>query len=132
MATRDLTGDVSLAPSAVPAARTNGTVNGTGVDTSGYDAVSCYVNAGVWTDGTHAVKVQDSDDNSSFADVAAGNLIGTLVSITSAPTASKNLEQGVINNRRYVRLVITTSGATTGALVGGGFLLGKPGMAPVA
>lgn len=134
MPTRDETGVHSLAPSLVPAARTAAAaVNGTGVDTSGCDTVTCYANVGVWTDGTHTFKIQDSADNSTFADLAApASLIGAFTVVSSAPTASNNQEVGVLNCRRYVRLVVTTAGATTGAVTGGGFLLGQPGQAPIA
>lgn len=134
MPTRDETGVHSLVPSLVPAARTAAAaVNGVGVDTLGCDTVTCYANTGVWTDGTHTYKVQDSADNSSFADlVSPAALIGAFVAVTSAPTASNNQEVGLLNTRRYVRLVVTTAGATTGAITGGGFLLGQPGQAPIA
>lgn len=134
MATKDETGVHSLAPSLVPAVRTAAAaVNGTGVDTSGCDAVTCYANSGVWTDGTHTFKVQDSADNATFADlVAPASLIGAFVPVSSAPTGSGNQEVGLLNTRRYVRLVVTTAGATVGAITGGGFLLGLPGQAPIA
>ena len=103
------------------AAKTNGTSNGTGVDTSGFDAVTVVFDVGTRTDGTHAAKIQDSDDNSSFADVAAANQVGTF-----AADVTSNVDQSAvyIGGKRYVRPVLTTSGATTGAVVGAKVVLG--------
>lgn len=134
MATHDETGAHSVQPSLFPAARSaNTTVNGGGIDTSGYESVACYVNVGAWTDGTATFKVQDSADNSTFADLTTpASLVGAFVVVSSAGQQNANQEVGILNARRFVRLVATTAGATTGAVFGGGFLLGLPGMAPVA
>lgn len=103
------------------AAKTNGTSNGTGVDTAGYESITCVFDVGTRTDGTHAAKIQDSADNSSFADVAAGFQVGTF-----AADVTSNTDQSVVylGEKRYVRAVLTTSGATTGAVVGAKFVLG--------
>lgn len=73
---------------------------------------------GAYTDGTHTPKLQDSADNSTFADVAAGDQVGTLTAVSSS--AGQNATQSVsyIGSKRYVRGVITTSGTTTGAIIG--------------
>lgn len=103
------------------AAKTNGTSNGTGVDLSGYDSCTVEFEVGTRTDGTHAAKIQDSADNSSFADVAAADQVGTF-----AADVASNVNQRVayIGGKRYVRAVLTTSGATTGAVVGASVIRG--------
>lgn len=103
------------------AAKTNGTSNGTGVDAAGYDSVTVTFEVGTRTDGTHVAKIQDSADNSSFADVAAADQVGTF-----AADVTSNVSQTVayIGGKRYVRAVLTTSGATTGAIVGASVVLG--------
>ena len=118
---------------AAPAAH-NATVNSTSFDrelgVSGdlgapYEALEVLFEFGAWTDGTHTPKLQDSPDNSVWTDVAAANLIGTLTAVTSAGTASKIYRAAYVGTQRYVRGVITVSGATTGAVSGitalGGF-----------
>ena len=103
------------------AAKTNGTANGTGVDLAGYDSATITFEVGVRTDGTHAAKIQDSDDNSSFADVAAAFQVGSF-----AADVTSNTDQTVVylGGKRYIRPVLTTSGATTGAIVGASVIRG--------
>lgn len=118
---RDLHSNLKLiAPSINIAAKTNGTSNGTGVDMASYEGVEFVFAVGVVTDGTHTPKIQESDDNSVFTDVAAADQIGTLAVLAS------NVHQtcGYIGTKRYVRPVITTASATTGAIAGAGVIRG--------
>lgn len=98
--------------SLTPAARVNGTANGTGVDLANAAGVAVVFNVGTITDGTHAPKIQDSADNSTFADVAAADQVGSLVNLV----ASSVQKVGYVGSKRYIRPVITTSGATTGGV----------------
>lgn len=97
------------------AAKTNGTVNGTGVDLAGYESALVVIDVGVRTDGTHAAKIQDSDDNSTFADASAGEQVGTF---PADVTSNTPVAVAYTGDRRYIRPVLVTSGATTGAIVG--------------
>lgn len=102
--------------SLAPAAR-NATANGTGVDlqASGGGAVVELI-PGAWTDGTHAFKLQDSADNSTFTDVAASEVDGSFTSITAATTTVQRV--AYLGSKRYIRVVATVTGATTGAIYG--------------
>lgn len=95
----------------------NTTVNGTGVDLAGtgnfFRAAMLLVIAGAITDGTHTYKLQESDDNSSFTDVAAGDLQGALTAVTTAG-ANAVQRQSYTGSKRYLRAVVTTASATTG------------------
>jgi hypothetical protein len=124
---KDLYHNVDVLQALAPAARgANAAVNGADIDLSGYENALFELNVGTWTDGTHTPKLQEADDNGSgapgtYADVAAANTVGTFTPITSAPTASKAYKYGYFKyntNKRWVRLVVTTSGATTGAVFG--------------
>lgn len=118
---RDLHSNLKLiAPSINVAAKTNGTANGTGIDMAGYEGVEVVFMVGTVTDGTHTPKIQESDDNSTYTDVAAADQIGTLAVLAS------NVHQtcGYIGTKRYIRPVITTTGATTGAIAGAGVVRG--------
>lgn len=97
--------------SLVPATRT-ASANGTGVDTMGYNTAVAIINAGdidlANADETYAFKVQDSADNSSFADVSG---------LTTTVTADNDVKKIAINGlgtsiRRYVRVVATLGGTT--------------------
>lgn len=117
--------------------------NGSSIDryrNAGYAALTLQLLCGTWTDGTHAFTIQESADNSTWTTVAAADLLsgpgvasgaGAFTSITSAGTAvSQSLDY--IGRQRYVRVISTLSGITTGAayvLVG---LLFAPMIYPAA
>jgi hypothetical protein len=95
--------------------RTNGTVNGDTIDTRGLSRVAFAITPGTITDGTHAPKLQDSPDGTTWTDVAAANQAGAFGNLAS------NVDQSVayIGGKRFVRLVVVTSGATTGGIFSG-------------
>jgi hypothetical protein len=121
------------------AART-ATANGTAVDRqlsgpSGsnewYSSAMLVVHGGTITDGTHAITLQESDDNSAWSNVAAASLQGSLPTIASTDD-DKLYEVGYNGTARYLRAVTTVSGATTGGVYGATILLGFPNVLPVS
>lgn len=120
----DLYPHLAPLPSLAPAART-ASANGTGVDLANYDAAVALIHAGTWTDGTHTFELQDSDDNASFTAVADAYLSGTEPVVSSAPTASQVYRVGYHGIRRYLRVVVTAAGTTTGAVYGASIVRGK-------
>ena len=112
---RDL--QVSLNRSITYAA-TTASQNGTGIDLANLDGAAVFFVFGAWTDGTHTPKLQESDDNSSFSDVAATDQIGTLTAVSSTAGQNKNQKAVYIGKKRYIRPVITCSGTTTGCVEG--------------
>ncbi|UBU10026.1 hypothetical protein [Nonomuraea gerenzanensis] len=131
---KDLYSNVLLKQSLLPATRTNGTVNGSAVDRKedgcDYQAVLVLVTAGTITDGTHTIEVQDSDDGSNFTAVADAFLQGAEPAIAAADD-NKDYAIGYTGLKRYVRVAVTTAGATTGGVFGAAVLLGSPAVAPV-
>lgn len=123
---RDLKNNLSEATSLAPAART-ATANGTGVDLRGYDSAEVLFLVGAITDGTHTPKVQESDDDSAYTDVAAADQDGTLANIA----ANTNQVVGYKGTKRYIRAVSTVSGATTGGVYGAVVIRSNPEHAPV-
>jgi len=118
--------------------RTNGTVNGTAIDlwsnTVGdqvFRSALAVVQTGTVTDGTHTVEVQESDDNSSFTAVADADLQGTEPAIGAA-NDNVVYEIGYRGTKRYIRVTVVTSGATTGGTFGAVLVLGIPRRLPVA
>lgn len=125
-----------LSRTALPsAARTNGTANGTTVDTGIYGndfrTVLFVVSTGTITDGSHAITVQDSNDGSSWATADAGNIQGSLPTVVAANDDTL-FEFGYIPAKQYVRLVVTTSGATTGGVFSAVAVLSEASNTPVA
>jgi hypothetical protein len=97
------------------------TVTGGSVDTAGYDSATVYLLPGVITDGTHLPKVQESVDNSTWTDVAATDLMGTPFSNLAS---NVNQKMGYVGIKRYLRIVSTVAGATTGGIYAGIIILG--------
>jgi len=124
---RDIKSNVDEAQSLAPAAITS-TTNGSGVDIRGYDSAMAVVHPGTRTDGTHTPKLQESDDNSTFTDVASSDLQGTFAAI-----ASNTIQRvGYVGSKRYLRVVTTVSGATVGAVYGATIVRGNPAGAALA
>lgn len=125
-----------LARIALPSGvRTNGTVNGTSVDSgvfaNDFRSVFFVVQTATITDGSHAVTLQDSADNSAWANVDASTLQGSLPTITSTDD-DVIFQFGHLIQRQYLRLVITTTGATTGGVYAAVAVLFDASVEPVA
>lgn len=124
---KDLKSNIDVVQSLVPAART-ASANGTGVDLKGYMGAVVVFAPGAITDGTHTPKLQESDDNATFSDVAADDQLGTLAAL-AANTVQRVGYRGA---KRYVRAVVTVAGATTGGVYGAAVVRGYPHEAPLA
>ncbi|MFD9047682.1 hypothetical protein [Streptomyces zaomyceticus] len=118
----------------LPIATRTASANGTGVDRAAGGAMFqdalVIVHTGTITDGTHAVDVQESDDNSSFTSVAASELQGAEPSIVAADD-NKMYVVGYKGLKRYLRVAVTASGTTSGGVYGASVVLANPRTAPV-
>lgn len=123
----DMKNHMDLANSLTPAART-ASANGSGVDLQGFHGALAVVICGTRTDGTHTPSLEESDDNSTFTAVAAADMEGTFAAIATGV----NQRVGYKGRARYIRLVTTVSGATTGAVYGMGVVRGFAHREPVA
>ncbi|MCZ0996359.1 hypothetical protein O1L44_29890 [Streptomyces noursei] len=116
-----------------PAART-ASANGTSVDRAqsgaSFQDTMVAIAVGTVTDGTHTFEVQDSADNSSWAAVADAFLQGSEPAVTSANDETV-YEIGYTGDKRYVRVITTVAGATTGGLYGATVILSNPRRAAV-
>jgi hypothetical protein len=87
------------------------TANGAGVDMKdfvGTVAVILDSAAGTGTTPANTTKIQDSDDNSTFADVAGA----AFAQVTNAGVSQQRIGLNVDSVRRYIRTVDTISGTT--------------------
>lgn len=125
----DLTNDLNAVRSLAVAARTNGAVNGAGVDLANYDGAMVVVLTGTMTDGSFAITLEESDDNSTFTAVAAADRIGNLPTLASTDDDT-TFEFGYKGIKRYIRVVETGSGTTTGGVFGAMVVRGKPRVKP--
>ena len=87
-------------------------VNGATIDLKDFGSVMFLIQEGAFTDGVHTLKLQDSDDGSAWSDVAAIDLHGAFAVLSALGVTQR---VGYRGPKRFVRLVITVTGASTGA-----------------
>jgi hypothetical protein len=108
-------------PALAVATRTNGTANGLTVDrhynNNAFRSAMFVIHTGTLTDGSVAITMQDSPDNSTWTAVDTASLQGSLPTIALTDD-DKTFEVGYVGPQRYVRIVATTSGASTGGTFG--------------
>ena len=112
-----------------PSAQTS-TANGTGVDTKGYDnaMVTLEVGAVSGTSPTLDVKIQESDDNSTFSDVSGA----TFTQVTAANSSQKiRVAELNVPRKRYLRAVATIGGTSPSFTMAVNILLGRAHSNPV-
>jgi hypothetical protein len=80
-----------------------------------YRSMLFVLSTATMTDGSHVVTVQDSDDGTTWATPASGEVQGTGPTLTSTD-GSKIFEVGYSGAKRYARLQVTVTGATTGGV----------------
>lgn len=104
-------------------------VNGTGVDTLGYTrALAIFVSAPTGAGTTSDCKLQDSADNTTFADVASA----TFAQATTAGGAvAETMSIDLGKRNRYLRLVQTGAGGSAAGQAAGLILLFNPRYAGV-
>lgn len=107
-----------------PASRT-ASANGTGVDLKNYvgraKVILHSAAAAAGTSPTLDVKIQDSADNSSFADLDPAVAFSQVTNAASLQEVSLDLDKV----RRYVRAVATIGGTDTPTFVSSAVLIGR-------
>jgi hypothetical protein len=130
MAIRDLLRNTLTTQGLPPATRTNGTATGTAIDLRGFDAAVLTVSFGAWTDGTHTPSAIESVDGTNFVACATTDLDGTF-SAVSGTVGTNTLQQvGYIGTNRFIAVVMTTNGATSGAASQADVIAGYPHSGP--
>jgi len=127
---RKLFDNVKAVASLVPAVRTSD-ANGTGIDTQGYNDGMIVVSAGdidlANSDETYVIELEESDDNSTFTDVA-----GHDISITADNQVGvKRVSELNVARKRYLRAVCNVGGTTPSFPVAAVFLLSGGQSGPV-
>lgn len=130
MALRDLLRLSYVYPSLSPAARVNGTFTGTAVDLRGFDGAIVSVAFGAYTDGTHTPSLQHSADGTTYTACSASDIDGAFTAVASGVGANTIQQVGYIGTNRYLQVVMTVAGATTGALSQASVIAGYPRNAP--
>lgn len=132
---------------------TSTTTNGNVIDTKGFESTEFEIISGVITDGTYVPAIYESDDAAFSTGVTAiptDLLIGTINVTGTAPSYgspvvdpyadatfvaaddNKVARVGCLNKKRYIRLSITSSGVTSGGILGALATLSHPLEGPTA
>ncbi len=126
---KDAKNNLSASKSLAPAIySTNQAENGASVDLLGFDGAIAVFTAGTLTDGTYVPKLQESEDDATWSDVASADMEGSLVSMT----ANSIQRVGYKGEKRYLRPVVTVSSATSGGALCAMMIRSIPHLAPVA
>jgi hypothetical protein len=122
--------DSQLVKPSVITAITAAANNGTGVDTQGFEkALAIFHSAPSGSGTTSDCKLQESADNSSFADVATA----TFAQVTTAGGAQLQVMNiNLAKRKRYLRLVHTGAGGSAAGQAEACFVLVNPRYAPVS
>lgn len=107
---RDLVHNIGVVQSIAPADIAANT-NGTSVDLLGFDSVAFIATTGAITGaGAFTLKIQESDDNAAWTDVAADHYQAPISGNLAAATTAKTGYRGF---KRFVRPVLTKGGGTS-------------------
>lgn len=114
MLVNDLHNKCLVANALAAATLTTGTTSGIIVDTASFEALEFVLQSGTITDGAFAVTLEEGDDSglSDAADVVAAEMLGDASFAATDDDSVKRV--GYIGKKRYVRLKIVATGATTG------------------
>lgn len=121
----DIKSKVQLGRSIAYGAKTS-SANGTGVDVSDFHGAMAVIDAGAWTDGAHTFELQDSDDDSTYTAVDSTLIDGTEPVVDGAADDDQQYYLGYKGNKKYLRVAVTVSSATTGAIYGAYIVKGHP------
>lgn len=120
--------------------------NGVGVDLRGFDGAMVSVNFGITGDTLSGsvfadIELEESDDNSTFTDVADADLIGkqsglpagVAIRVDDAAEDEQSYQFGYIGSKRYIRPVLNLTGThTNGIEVAVDVVKGFPHRSPAA
>lgn len=134
MVSRDLRSNISPAQS-IQAAAVTATVNGSGVDLRDYGSAAIIIALGTFAGTTPSatVKIQESDDDSAYTDVAAADLQGGALPGIDTSNDAGVIERGYIGGKRYIRVAVTAiSGAGASLPLAAVIVRGHPHLTPAS
>lgn len=102
------------------------------IDTSGFESIEYVIQSGIITDGVFAILLEEGDD-AGLSDAAAVSSDETLGSLTGFDNtlADTTIRIGSIGKKRFQRLSLVVSGASSGGAFTATAILGHPHTAPV-
>lgn len=134
MSLRDVSSNLGPAQS-ISARAVTAAVNGTGVDLQGFDGAMLYLDLGTFAGTTPGATIrwEESDDNSTFTAIAAGDLLGGLIAAIDTTNDDQIHKRSYLGNKRYVRAAVTAVSGTGPSLpMAASVVRGHPSQRPVA
>lgn len=130
-------GQVLVQPSMPVSAFTTGAHVGTAVDTgvfgNNFRSAEYILTTGVITDGNHTVTVQECDTSGgTYTAVDPSRVQGALSAALVSTDSSKQFQIGVRPTKRFLQLVVTSAGTTTGGIFSSVCALSNSSVGPVA
>lgn len=112
---------------------TNTTTSGATVNRNDYLAIEYFVKLeAVVGTGVFALKVQESDDGSTWSDVSTEETLGAASFDAATDTVGAVKRIGSVSKKQYSRLQIVSTGVTTGSSFNAIAVLANPRDEPVA
>jgi hypothetical protein len=104
--------------SSIRAQAVTAAVNGAGVELANFNSATVVFDLGTFagTTPTATIKIQESDDNVTFTDVAAADLIGGALPGIDATTDETVYKRGYIGIKKYVRVIVSAIAGTSPSL----------------
>lgn len=126
MTVRDFAKSSKVVTTIEPVASITATTTGAAVDTAGYRSATVILHTGVHTDGTFTPTLEESDaSGSGYATVAAADISSAFATVES--TTDQTIQtRSYLGSKRYLRLVMTETVASTGAFFSATILLTDP------
>ena len=107
---RDLISNIAVVPAIAPAVQA-AAADGAAIPLKGFDSLVFAINTGaIVGSGDFGVKVQESDDGTTFTDAAASAVLGTVPATLAAASSYKLGYRGF---KPFVRLSLTKAGGTS-------------------
>ncbi len=129
----DIKNNLMQALAMMAAVTGNAVANGSAIDTSRSLAAMFTLSAPIYSDGTYTFTIQESADNSTWAEIAEDKYIGkdevndVISAVSSAGDPITSI--GCFSVNKYIRLVCTPTGVSTGATIVSHVVL-KPELRP--
>lgn len=103
------------------------------VDLNNFESALIVIDAGSYTDGTHAFSVDESDQSGSgFSSVDGNQLSQSPPTIDGAADDDQQYYIGYTGDQRYIDVNVSVSGTSTGAIYGIYVIKGDPHRAPLS
>lgn len=112
---REIFHETVIDQSISPAALITADEDGIGSDLQGFEAALCEISAGVITDGTHTVVIEESDSlGSGYTAVADADLVGDTEPAMTSANDNQIWRIAYIGSKRFVRGTTNVAAASTG------------------